>query len=54
MPIPAKVVAAFKRKYGDKKGKSVFYAMENKNPEMVAKMVKTAKKHKDKMVKKFK
>lgn len=31
MPIPKKVINAFERQYGKKKGKKIMYATENKH-----------------------
>lgn len=44
MPINAPLMKSLKKSYGTKKGKSVYYAMENKGSKSFKKGLKTAKK----------
>lgn len=46
MPVNPELMAALQKKYGGKKGKSVYYGMENKgNPSTKPAAVAKAKRH---------
>lgn len=44
MPVNKSLATSLKKKYGSKKGESVYYAMENKGTKAFKKGLKTAKK----------
>ena len=44
MPVNKSLAGSLKKKYGAKKGESVYYAMENKGTKSFKKGLKTAKK----------
>jgi hypothetical protein len=52
MPVNKNLAKALVKKYGEKKGKEVYYAMENEKKKSFKKGMKTAKKEKH-LVKNF-